>query len=113
MVSPLDLAKRAFVTLLRALALAYGLSLQVSRDSDDAALRQAFRNVSRKTHPDKGGCVEDQESPDGRQEHRQVFEEDVCRNRPEERCGLKGMSGCLRRAPWSQCCLCSQVLHVT
>ena len=38
-------AKRAFVKVLLALAAIYGLLLQVTRDSDDAAVVKAFRKV--------------------------------------------------------------------
>ena len=57
MASAVDLAKRALVSLLRALAIVYGISVEVSRDSDDAAVRRAFKSVCRKAHPDKGGSA--------------------------------------------------------
>ena len=60
MASSLDRAKRALVALLRALASAYSLELNVTRDSEDAGVRRAYRNVSRRAHPDRGGKVEDQ-----------------------------------------------------
>ena len=60
MASAVDLAKRALVSLLRALAIVYGISVEVTRDSDDAAVRRAFKIVCRKAHPDKGGSADDQ-----------------------------------------------------
>ena len=60
MVSAIDRAKRALVTLLRALATAYGLAFDLTRDSPDRAIRSTYRKVSRRTHPDHGGKAEDQ-----------------------------------------------------
>ena len=60
MVSAVDRTKRALVTLLKSLALAYGVTLQITRESSDTQVRSAFRKVSRKTHPDRGGKEEDQ-----------------------------------------------------
>ena len=61
MVSHVDRAERALVILLKALAVTYVVSLVLSRESDDAAIRSAFRKVSRKAHPDQGGSVTDQQ----------------------------------------------------
>ena len=55
MVSELDRAKRALVTLLRRLASRYAVTLDLTRDVLDADVRTAYRKVSRKTHPDRGG----------------------------------------------------------
>ena len=55
MVSEVDRAKRALVTLLKRLAALYSVTLDLSRDSGDASLRTAYRKVSRKCHPDHGG----------------------------------------------------------
>ena len=52
-------AKRALVTLLLALAQAYGLEVSVSRESADADIQKAFRKVARRVHPDKGGSAAD------------------------------------------------------
>jgi len=52
-------AKRAFVSMLRALAAAYGVNVDVRRESPDAVVTSAFRRVARAVHPDKGGAVED------------------------------------------------------
>jgi len=52
MVSALDQARRALVTLVRTLAAAYGVTIaSLSRNSPDKDLRAAYRKVSRKTHP--------------------------------------------------------------
>ncbi len=50
MVSEVDRAKRALVTLLRRLASLYAVTLDLTRDSLDADVRTAYRKVSRKTH---------------------------------------------------------------
>ena len=47
-------AKRAFVTVLLALAAVYGLVLNINRDSVDTELVSAFKRVARKANPDKG-----------------------------------------------------------
>ena len=60
MPSLIDITKRALVTLLRSLALAYGMTLSITRDSPDQDIHSAYRKVSRKTHPDRGGTVADQ-----------------------------------------------------
>ena len=62
MVSALDLAKRALVKLLKSLALIYKVVLTLERDSTDAQVRTAFRKVSAKTHPDRGGDEEHQKT---------------------------------------------------
>ena len=61
MVSSVDQAKRSLVTLLKALAVTYVVTLVLTRDSDDAMIRSAFRKVSRKAHPDHGGSTTDQQ----------------------------------------------------
>ena len=48
MVSELDRAKRALVTLIKSLAALYSVVVEVVRDSDDAVMRGAFRKVFRK-----------------------------------------------------------------
>ena len=60
MVSTLDAAKRVLVVLLRTLAATYNCAVGVTRDSSDAVIRKAYRTMSLKTHPDKGGAEEDQ-----------------------------------------------------
>ena len=47
--------KRAFVSVLLSLAVAYGVAPDINRDSDDDAILQAYRRVVKKVHPDKGG----------------------------------------------------------
>ena len=61
MVSATDARKRALVSLLKLFASAYNIALQLTRDSTDADVRKAYRAVSKKVHPDKGGKTEDQE----------------------------------------------------
>ena len=55
MISALLAAKQALVLVLRALALTYGVAVDINRDSSDQSVAAAFRNVARKAHPDKGG----------------------------------------------------------
>ena len=57
--SPVQRAKRAFVSVLLTLATAYGLHVDVKRDSADETVQAAYRKVSRSVHPDKGGSGED------------------------------------------------------
>ena len=54
-----QLAKRAFVKVLLALAAAYGLELHLYRDSGDDAVSAAYSRVMKRVHPDKGGAVAD------------------------------------------------------
>lgn len=55
MVSLIDRAKRALVSVLCRLATFYSLALNLKRDSPDADVKRAFRRVSKKSHPDHGG----------------------------------------------------------
>lgn len=55
----IQLAKRALVSVLLALAQQYGVCLQVCRESSDSRVESAFRSVVKKVHPDKGGNVAD------------------------------------------------------
>ena len=58
--SPVQLAKRALVTLLLALARQYAMpALPLSRDSPDKVVMESFKKVAKKVHPDKGGATED------------------------------------------------------
>ena len=59
MVSHRDTCKRALVSLLRILATLYGCCVGVTRESLDCDVRKAYRTVSKKVHPDKGGNAED------------------------------------------------------
>ena len=58
--STVDLCKRALVTLIRALAVAYGFRVAVTRDATDQVIKRAYHTTSKRTHPDKGGSEEDQ-----------------------------------------------------
>ena len=60
MVSALDKAKRALVAIIRSLALAYDICVTVTRESTDAEVSKAYRKLSLKVHPDRGGSVQDQ-----------------------------------------------------
>ena len=59
-VSAVDRAKRALVTLICFLAARYNCRVTLTRDSPDPAVSTAYRSVSRKVHPDRGGDEEDQ-----------------------------------------------------
>ena len=54
MVSAVEQAKRALVSLLKLLATAYKCVLDVTRDSSDQEVKSAYRKLSKRTHPDKG-----------------------------------------------------------
>ena len=60
MVSALDRCKRALVVLIRTLSGLYGCSVTVTQDSSDASVRTAYRKLSKKVHPDRGGSAADQ-----------------------------------------------------
>ena len=51
-------AKRALVTALKSLARTYGVRVDLTHESSDAAVRSAYRRVFRRAHPDKGGSAE-------------------------------------------------------
>ena len=90
MVSTTDLCKRALVTLLHALAQAYGCAINVTRDSPDAVVKRAYRTVSVKTHPDHGGSTADQQRLNGAYESWcQASREKGGRGRPSEKAGPK------------------------
>ena len=55
MPSEVDLAKRELVRVLRELAAKYRIVLALSRESSKKEVETAFRRVSVKAHPDKGG----------------------------------------------------------
>ena len=57
----MDLAKRALITLIRVLAVAYGVTANVTRESPDPAVVTAYRRLSLKVHPDRGGSKTDQQ----------------------------------------------------
>jgi len=60
-VGPVQSAKRALVGVLLALALAYRVTVVLSRESTDEQVAKAYRRVLLKTHPDKGGKTDDQQ----------------------------------------------------
>ena len=53
----LQQAKRSFVTVLLTIAALYSVRLTVTRDSSDEECAKAFKRVSLKAHPDKGGLL--------------------------------------------------------
>ena len=59
-VSAVQQAKRAFVTLMKTLAGRHGVDLHLTRDSPDANLRSAYRQLSLRVHPDRTGDGESQ-----------------------------------------------------
>ena len=62
MVSVAERAKRALVIMIKRLATLYSVTMTLTRDSADSAVRAAYRKISRKTHPDRGGNEEQQKS---------------------------------------------------
>ena len=60
-----EVAKRALVTALLALAVAYGVSLALSRDSPDGDVLRGYRRILLRAHPDKGGSVADTQRLNG------------------------------------------------
>ena len=62
MVSNIDTAKRALVTLLKSLAGIYCVVVVLTRQSTDVEVNAAFKKVARKAHPDKGGAPEHQKA---------------------------------------------------
>ena len=60
MVSPTDRAKRALVTLICSLAVLHNSVIDISRGSQDDAVKKTYRQASRWVHPDRGGSEEDQ-----------------------------------------------------
>ena len=60
MPSSADQAKRALVTLISSLARIHNCSVQVTRKSPDTEVSKAYRALSRRVHPDRGGSGEDQ-----------------------------------------------------
>ena len=60
MVSAVDQAKRALISLINLLSQIYKFRVTVTRDSGDADVSKAYRALSKKVHPDKGGKTEDQ-----------------------------------------------------
>ena len=56
---PTQQMRRAFVTVLLAVAAVYNVVLLLTRDSSDAELVSGYRKVIKKAHPDKGGSAEE------------------------------------------------------
>ena len=61
MVCATDLAKRFLVSVVRELATIYRVAVSICRDSADADVREAYKKVSLKCHPDRGGKGADQQ----------------------------------------------------
>ena len=59
MPSAVEVAKRELVKVLRELAAKYRLSFSLTRESRDGDVAKAFKRVSLKAHPDKGGDLQD------------------------------------------------------
>ena len=59
MPSEIDVAKRELVKVLRELAAKYRVNLVLTRESSTNDVEKAFRKVSGKAHPDKGGLLAD------------------------------------------------------
>ena len=57
--SLVEQAKRALVAALKSVARTYGVRVDLTGDSPDAAVRSAYRRVFLRAHPDKGGSVDD------------------------------------------------------
>jgi len=83
--SPLESAKRAFVSLLLRLGRSHGVPLQISRQSPDPDLLKAYRRISKKVHPDRGGSLAESQnlnaSKDAWEEARQKSK---CPGRPAQ-----------------------------
>ena len=60
MVSEVDRAKRALVAVFL-LAGVYSVRVDLNRDCEDSVLRKAYRALSRKVRPDKGGQQDHQQ----------------------------------------------------
>eukprot|EP00438_Fugacium_kawagutii_P012585 Skav210974 [mRNA] locus=scaffold2287:2265:2480:+ [translate_table: standard] len=60
-VSAAQAAKQVLVALLLTFAKLYAVNWNITRDADNESVAAAFRKVVRRTHPDKGGKVEDQQ----------------------------------------------------
>lgn len=85
----MQLAKRAFVVVIRALAAVYAVAVSVTRDSTDQDVEKAFRKVAVRVHPDKGGSTSDsQKLHAARDAWRESQKNTTGRGRPKkENCG--------------------------
>ena len=54
MVSAVDMAKQALVSVLLRVAAQYAVALGVKGDAPDDEVKRAFRKVCKKSHPDRG-----------------------------------------------------------
>jgi curved DNA-binding protein CbpA len=61
-------SKRALITVMLALAAAYGILLACVRDSPDDEVLRAYRKLLLRVHPDKGGTTADQQRLQGAKE---------------------------------------------
>ena len=59
--SKILLAKRALVTVLLSVTVAYGVALSLNRDATNANVLKAYRRVVLEVHPYKGGSVADKQ----------------------------------------------------
>ena len=92
--SPVQLAKRAFVVALRALAAVYTIGLSVTRDSSDRDVEKAFRKVAARVHPDKGGSTSDsQRLHAARDAWREAQNTATCPGRPKHAGGPPQQAG--------------------
>jgi hypothetical protein len=56
---PKQIAKRELVKLINSLAQKYGASVYTTRESDERAVKVAYRRLVRHVHPDRGGNTAD------------------------------------------------------
>ena len=88
--SPLQLAKRALVAVILALAAAHNIVVEVSRESPDDVVRKTFRKVCMKVHPDKGGSVgEQQRSNAAKEAWEAALRQGTRRGRPRKAAGQR------------------------
>ena len=60
--SLLESARRAFLSLLLRLGRSHAVPLQISRESPDQELLKAYRRISKKVRPDRGGSLAQSQS---------------------------------------------------
>ena len=98
------LAKRALVSLLLRLAVAYGVTVAVSRGSPDAEVTTAYRKVVLKAHPDKGGSTTDSKSVNDARAVWEAARRDAAKNRakgrPKDERSTFFVSPCLQAVPF-------------
>lgn len=83
-VSPTQQAKRSLVKVLVTLAALYGVVLHLSRDAPDEEVKRAFRRMSIKAHPDKGGSVEHAQELNGAREAWEKSKRSAKAGRPKD-----------------------------